>query len=151
MKYSREDVLNANKNGTVPEAASVQSRRTFLKVSATAAGGLLVAIYARPDAVARGANASFQPNAFIRVDPDDTVTIWSRNPDMGEGVKTALSMIIVEELDADWRRVRIEGCFKLGGVDAPVKGLVALVWILFSKWVLLSLSSVKDRVHVTSR
>src|SRR5688500_16276539 len=71
MKYSREDVLNANKNGTVPEAAGVQSRRTFLKVSATAAGGLLVAIYARPDAVARGANASFQPNAFIRVDPDD--------------------------------------------------------------------------------
>jgi isoquinoline 1-oxidoreductase beta subunit len=123
-------VLNANKNGTVPEAAGVQSRRTFLKVSATAAGGLLVAIYARPDAVARGANASFQPNAFIRVDPDDTVTIWSRNPDMGEGVKTALSMIIVEELDADWHRVRVEnapldrrfGPQGVGGSDAIASG-----------------------------
>src|SRR5262249_37315760 len=40
-------------------------------------------------------------------EPDDTVTIWASNPDMGEGTKTALPMLVADELDADWARVRL--------------------------------------------
>ena len=106
------------------------SRRAFLKISATAAGGLLVAAYAPTGSVSAQSPAAFQPNAFVRIDADDTVTIWSRNPEMGEGVKTALSMIVADELDADWRRVKIEdapldrrfGPQGVGGSDAIVSG-----------------------------
>jgi isoquinoline 1-oxidoreductase beta subunit len=145
--YSREDVLRSNKDGRiavpgvrshepgaqqppVAPAPGALSRRSFMKVSATVAGGLVVSMYWDGDADAQSAPGSFQPNAFIRIDPDDTVTIWSRNPDMGEGVKTALSMIIVEELDADWSRVKIEnapldrrfGPQGVGGSDAIASG-----------------------------
>ena len=82
------------------------SRRSFLKWSATAGGGLLLALYVRP-AVPAGAD-SFAPGAFIRIDPDGTVTLWSKNPDMGQGVKTSMPMILAEELDADWTRVKVE-------------------------------------------
>lgn len=61
---------------------------------------------------------AFQPNAYIRIDPDDTVTIWSAQPDMGEGTKTSLPMLLVEELDVDWNRVRIE----LAPLDAKYGG-----------------------------
>src|SRR5262245_13557157 len=138
LMYTREDVLRANKRGEAIRRAA-PSRRMFLKVSASAAGGLLVSIgWDRADArtgdatrfgsAQSSASAAplFQPNAFVRIDPDDTITIWSRNPDMGEGVKTSLSMIIADELDADWTRVRIEnaalerryGPQGVGGSDA---------------------------------
>ena len=65
-------------------------------------------------AVRPAAAEAFQPNAYIRIDPNDTVTIWSAQPDMGEGTKTSLPMLLVEELDADWSRVRIE--------NAPLDG-----------------------------
>ncbi len=138
--YTREDVLRASKLGqaTAASLAGATNRRTFIRASLAATGGLLVAIEtlgaSRFGAVisdSQPAQAeSFQPNAFIRIDPDDTVTIWSRNPDMGEGVKTSLSMIIVEELDADWGRVKIEnaalhrrfGPQGVGGSDAIVSG-----------------------------
>jgi isoquinoline 1-oxidoreductase beta subunit len=142
MMYSREDVLRSNKNGQIPGAshgrgsqptAAAQralTRRSFMKVSATVAGGLVVSLYWDSDADAQSSAGSFQPNAFIRIDPDDTVTIWSRNPDMGEGVKTALSMLIVEELDADWSRVKVVnatldrrfGPQGVGGSDAIASG-----------------------------
>src|SRR5581483_2813595 len=84
------------------------SRRHFLRVSATAAGGLLVAVYTP----ARGASSAtaddFAPSGFIRIEPDGRVTLWAKCPDMGQGVKTALPMLIAEELEADWSRVRIE-------------------------------------------
>src|SRR6185436_10005819 len=72
---------------------------------------------------------AFQPNAFIRIEADDTVTIWCREADMGEGVKTSLAMIIAEELDAAWPRVRVEnapldrqkyGPQGVGGSDAMI-------------------------------
>jgi isoquinoline 1-oxidoreductase beta subunit len=87
------------------------NRRTFLTVGATAAGGMLIAYYAGPHTRARRAAdpaRSFRPNGYVRIDPDGTVTIWAKNPDMGQGVKTSLPMTIAEELDADWSRVRIE-------------------------------------------
>lgn len=82
------------------------SRRTFIQATAAAGGGLLVSFgWGAPTAAGQAAT-SLHPNGFVRVDPDGTVTIWSKNPDMGQGVKTALPMILAEEMDADWSRVR---------------------------------------------
>lgn len=98
-------------------------RRQFLRVSAIAGGGILLASWfdaatappafaalvggAAPDAAGHGA-ADFAPNAFVRITPDGIVTITAKNPEIGQGVKTMLPMIIADELDADWSKVRIE-------------------------------------------
>jgi len=88
------------------------SRRTILKASAAAGGGLL--LYAVLPGLARAAaGALSEPagatlNAFIRIAPDGIITIASKNPEIGQGVKTMLPMVIAEELDADWKDVRIE-------------------------------------------
>ena len=81
-------------------------RRSFLRVGGTAAGGLLVGYYVGDRAAV--AQQSFRPNGYVRIDPDGTITLWSKNPDMGQGVKTSLPMMIAEELDVDWDRVRVE-------------------------------------------
>ncbi len=87
-------------------------RRDFLKVGALAGGGLFLGIYVpelRADAETAGAAARvFEPSAFLRVGTDGTITIKVARSDMGQGVRTALPMIIADELDADWNRVVIE-------------------------------------------
>jgi len=98
---------------------AVLNRRSFLKVSSIAGGGLLVSCYLEPAAMARalaqapsgvaGSPAlAFDAAAFIRVAPDGVVTIMSKNPEVGQGVKTHLPMILADELDVDWKDVRIE-------------------------------------------
>jgi len=86
------------------------SRRSFLRVSAVAGGGLLLSsFWDTPDAAAPGASTQ-EPslNAFVRIHPDGTVTIAAKNPEIGQGVKTMLPMLIAEELDVEWSRVRVE-------------------------------------------
>ncbi len=80
-------------------------RRDFVKVGALAGGGLLLTLHA-PSAAADVA-APWAPNAFVHLDADGTVTITVARSDMGQGVRTALPMIVAEEMDADWDRVRI--------------------------------------------
>jgi isoquinoline 1-oxidoreductase subunit beta len=90
-------------------------RRQFLRVSALAGGGLLLGtildfgsgadLLAAESPKARG---EFSPNAFIRLSPDGSVTIIAKNPEVGQGVKTMLPMLIAEELDVDWTTVKIE-------------------------------------------
>ncbi|GIW53087.1 MAG: isoquinoline 1-oxidoreductase subunit beta [Gemmatimonadales bacterium] len=86
------------------------NRREFLKVSALAGGGMLIATYWDPwnRLLAAESAAEFSPNAFIKITSDGAVTIIAQNPEIGQGVKTMLPMIVAEELDADWRAVRIE-------------------------------------------
>jgi isoquinoline 1-oxidoreductase beta subunit len=86
-------------------------RRSFLKIGATVAGGLVVDYYAVDFLGNSGrvaASESFRPNGYVRIDPDGTVTLWAKNPDMGQGVKTSLPMMIAEELDVEWARVTVE-------------------------------------------
>ena len=88
------------------------SRREFLRASAIAGGGILLASYLRPlnaaDTWIAPAAADDVLNAFIRITPDGIVTIVAKNPEIGQGVKTMLPMLIAEELDVDWKNVRIE-------------------------------------------
>src|SRR5690349_1948796 len=90
------------------------NRRDFLRVTAIAGGGMLLASYLTPvesaaEALAFNPTAAdFTPNAFIRITPDGVVTIIAKNPEIGQGVKTMLPMIIADELDVDWKDVRIE-------------------------------------------
>lgn len=83
------------------------NRRDFVQVAGLAGGGFLLTLYA-PKAGASDATAEpWAPNAFLRLDPDGTVTITVARSDMGQGVRTALPMVVAEEMDADWDRVRI--------------------------------------------
>src|ERR1035437_9359914 len=85
------------------------SRRDFLKVSAVAGGGLLLS-FAMPDFAAAAApgGKTASLNAYVRIAPDNVVTIMSKNPEIGQGIKTMLPMLIAEELDVGWSQVRIE-------------------------------------------
>jgi isoquinoline 1-oxidoreductase beta subunit len=83
------------------------SRRLFLQVSAAAGGGIILgACWNR--AGADGTGAADQLNTFIRIGTDGMVTIVAQNPEIGQGVKAMLPMLIAEELDVEWKNVRIE-------------------------------------------
>jgi isoquinoline 1-oxidoreductase beta subunit len=86
-------------------------RRTFLHVGALAGGGLVIGLYAPRAAGQRaggpGSGATLDANAYITVNPDNTFTIVAKNPETGQGIKTALPQIIADEFDVDWTQVSI--------------------------------------------
>ncbi|QDQ83168.1 xanthine dehydrogenase family protein molybdopterin-binding subunit [Paraburkholderia megapolitana] len=89
------------------------SRRTFLKATGTvAAVGLIVGFEwvgtGRRALAATLPNAEFVPNAFVRVAPDNSITIIAKHVEMGQGAYTGLATILAEELDANWQDVRVE-------------------------------------------
>ncbi|WP_166363153.1 xanthine dehydrogenase family protein molybdopterin-binding subunit [Pseudomonas akapageensis] len=88
------------------------SRRGFLKSTAIVGGALVVAFTlpgGRRLAWAAGTdNATFSPNAFLRVGSDNSVTVLLAHSEMGQGIWTGLAMLIAEELDADWSKIRVE-------------------------------------------
>ena len=85
------------------------SRRTFLRVAATSGAALLVGLHIPLARAAPSTNsAPFAPNAFIRIDPEGLVTLIMPQVEVGQGVYTSVAMILAEELDADWNRVRLE-------------------------------------------
>jgi isoquinoline 1-oxidoreductase subunit beta len=100
---------------TSKASAFSPSRRIFLKASAIAGGGLLLQAVlpaltqaAMADSAATPADQTASLNAYIRIAPDGLVTIVSKNPEIGQGIKTMLPMVIAEELDVDWKSVRVE-------------------------------------------
>ena len=89
-------------------------RRSFLKLATAAGGGLVLGYFVRPSGMAQVAKPDlertdglFIPNAYIRIAPDGGVTVFSPRPEVGQGIKTSLPMVIAEELGADWRRVSV--------------------------------------------
>src|SRR5882762_7181589 len=89
------------------------ARRDFLKTTAAIGGGLCIAAHipelaAHPDSNAPAGATVFAPNAFVRIAPDDTVTVISNHSEMGQGIYTSLPMLLNEELQADWSKIRVE-------------------------------------------
>ena len=88
------------------------SRRDFLRVSAAAGGGLLLAFGVRGLVKAAATDSAEIPpgmlTAYVRISPDNVVTIMAKNPEIGQGVKTMLPMLVAEELDVDWSQVRTQ-------------------------------------------
>ncbi|HWP81724.1 MAG TPA: xanthine dehydrogenase family protein molybdopterin-binding subunit [Bacteroidota bacterium] len=82
------------------------TRRDFIKVATAGGTGLVLSFYLPGREAGAADIASFAPNAFLRIDPDGTVTITVHKSEMGQGVLTALPMIVAEELDADWAKVK---------------------------------------------
>jgi isoquinoline 1-oxidoreductase beta subunit len=87
-------------------------RRSFFKITAFGAGGVLLSLGVAPDAEAQGrggANAPpLDPHFYITVANDGIVTIMSKNPETGQGIRNMLPMLIAEELDVDWKNVRVQ-------------------------------------------
>jgi len=99
------ELFHKEKKGTL-------SRRAFLKSTALASGGLVVA-FCLPAGLRRAfaqeaKTAVIPPNAFVHIAPDNTVTILLKHSEMGQGVWTSLPMVLAEELDCDWNKVRVE-------------------------------------------
>src|SRR5437763_7002861 len=87
-------------------------RREFLKTGAAAGATLLIGLYLpafdpRPRPAPAHAPEPFKPNAWIEIGPDGAVTIWTGRSEMGQGVRTAMPMIVAEELEPEWTRVRV--------------------------------------------
>src|SRR5207245_11610517 len=89
---------------------AIVNRREFLKTGAAAGATLVIGLYL-PAVDPRGSHAPaarepFKPNAWIEIRPDGAVTISTGRSEMGQGVRTAMPMIVAAELEADWPRVR---------------------------------------------
>ena len=93
------------------------SRRDFIKIAATTGGGLFLGFHWN-ESIASSLNIADAPltvravgdisfNNFLSISPDDVITIFSPNPELGQNIKTSFPMIVAEELDADWKKVKV--------------------------------------------
>ena len=94
-----------------PKTAAI-SRRSFLLALTAGGAGAAFSVLPGSDSVFAAlippeTAASFEPTAWVRIDPDGTTTITVAKSDMGQGVRTSLAMIVAEEMDADWSKVKI--------------------------------------------
>src|SRR5687768_6015963 len=91
------------------------SRRNFMKLLATASGGLVIgfnwsnaegsSMEVLKDAAIAADNINF--NSYLSISPDGIITIFSPNPELGQNIKTSFPMIVAEELEADWSKVKV--------------------------------------------
>ncbi|MBB3224093.1 xanthine dehydrogenase family protein molybdopterin-binding subunit [Pseudoduganella umbonata] len=86
----------------------VTSRREFLKLSITVGGSIVVGVGYYGTAHATPEDSAFSPNAYVRIAPDNSVTVICGKSEMGQGVHTAYAQIVAEELDADWSTIVVE-------------------------------------------
>jgi isoquinoline 1-oxidoreductase beta subunit len=102
-------------------------RRSFLKFSLAASGGLLIGLYVpgvHKLAVAEDEPGNgFMPNAFVRIGSDEKITVIVNHSEMGQGVYTSLPMLLAEELDADWSKIGYEPAPVDAKYNHPVFGM----------------------------
>lgn len=95
--------------------ATKTNRRNFIKLAATAGGGLILGFQWSASAAAKMTVVSKETlaagdvnfNSYLSISPDDVITIFSPNPELGQNIKTSFPMIVAEELDADWTKVKV--------------------------------------------
>ena len=119
------------------------SRRDLLKIGALLGGGLVLGIFprralAQDPSVPASDSAAFAPNAFVRVGTDGQVTVVANHSEMGQGPYTSIAMIVADELDADWKRVRVEAAPVDPVYNHPVFGAQATggsttTWVEFGR------------------
>ncbi len=85
---------------------SPMTRRGFVTAGVAAGAGLVIGFYLPHGS--RSEREFFSPNAYLRITPDNKITIVVARSEMGQGVRTALPMILAEELEADWKQIEIE-------------------------------------------
>src|SRR5690348_10961692 len=104
--------ISRQQGGCPMNSTLALDRRAFLRTSAAAGGGLLVALYLPAGKAALASQAPnphpLAPFAFLKISPDDIVTVISNHSEMGQGIYTALPMLLNEELQADWSKIRVE-------------------------------------------
>ena len=88
-------------------------RRSFIKFTALAGGGLMVGVYAEPEIFSQqrggaAAPAPVDPNVYITVNSNNTFTVIAKNPETGQGMRNALPMLIADEFDVDWKQVKVK-------------------------------------------
>lgn len=102
-------------------------RREFLKLSVGAGGGLLIGFWhsgaSKLAFAEERPESAFMPNAFLRIGTDERVTVIVNHSEMGQGVYTALPMLLAEELDADWKKVGYESAPVDPKYNHPVFGM----------------------------
>lgn len=117
----RHAVRSQFKRPSTHSPAQGVSRRDFIKLGGIAGGGFTLAGFMAPSLAASGSDPEgmgdqLMVNAFVHISPGGAISLYSHTPEMGQGVKTAIPMIIAEELGADWQDVTI--------VQAPVNEAV---------------------------
>jgi isoquinoline 1-oxidoreductase subunit beta len=85
-------------------------RREFVKTTAKGSVALVLGFYLPVPATARDVLGSqvFRPNAWIRITPDNQITVLTEIPEMGQGPRTVDTMMLADELEADWSTIRVE-------------------------------------------
>jgi isoquinoline 1-oxidoreductase beta subunit len=108
-------------------APPMVGRREFIRTGAAVGGGLLVSLYAPLPGGSSGPLAAeekdFALNAFVRIGTDESVTVISAHSEMGQGVYTSLPMLLNEELEADWSKIRVEAAPVDKAYNHPVFGM----------------------------
>jgi len=125
---NENDIANAeseSERGLIGGLNAIKlDRRSFLRLTGFAGAGLMLGFFpgCERDPNARSQKSGFKPNAYIQIS-SDRILVYAQNPEMGQGVKTSLPMMIVEELDAAWEDVQVEQApIDAGVYDRQVAG-----------------------------
>jgi len=113
------------------------TRRDFIKTGSAAGAGLVLGFYVPSrNGTAAATPAAFEPNVFLRIDTTGQVTLIAPRPEMGQGVRTSLPMLVAEELECDWTKIRVEQAIadkKYGDQSVGGSGTVRESWMPLRK------------------
>ncbi len=135
-------------DGTFPLSAS---RRDILRTGVASGGGLLLGFAVAGKGAA--ADAAAKLNTYVSIAPDGAVSIMAKNPEIGQGIKTSLPMIIAEELDVDWAQVKSIQApsdpalygrqFAGGSMATPLHCLLAVLYLI-QVWFIITVSKMES-------